>query len=168
MSTEDKIKKCIDEGNRGGERHKGLKKVEINITKSQGHLNKAIKNFNAMLEFHNLGYSDWSVSAAFYSLYQGLLAILSVKGYESRNQSCTFAFIEDMINKGELKHIKISNLREIFDRDINNNLEHSEKILDIREEMQYSTKTDLGEQEFNHLKQKTKEIFDKIRLELEE
>lgn len=167
MSTKDKLKKCIDEGEKGGERHKGLKKVQEDVEKSQGHLNKAIKNFNAMLEFNNLGYSDWSASAAFYTLYQGLLAILSIKGYESRNQSCTFALIEDMINKGEIKYIKIEDLKEIFDKKVNEDLEHSEKILDIREEMQYSTRTDLGEEEFKHLKQKTKEIFDKIRLELE-
>ncbi len=41
------------------------------------------------------------------------------------------------------------------------------KILDIREVMQYSTKTSFEEEEFDDLKNRTKEIMDKIRLEIE-
>ncbi len=167
MPTNNKIKNCLKEGEIGGERHKGLRKISPNIEKAKGHLAKAIKNFNAITDFHNMQYSDWSASAAFYTLYQGLLSILSLNGFESRNQSCTFAIIEELILEEKIKELTIKDLKEIFDRSITEQLEHSDKILDIREEMQYSTKTNLAEQEFQHLKQKTKDIFDKIRKEIE-
>ena len=167
MSTNNKIENCLKEGEKGSERHKGLRKIEPNIEKAKRHLAKSIKNFNAITDFHDMQYSDWSASAAFYTLYQGLLSILALNGFESRNQICTFAIIEDLIKEGKIKELTIKDLKEVFDKSVTEQLEHSDKILDIREEMQYSTKTSLAEQEFQHLKQKTKNLFDKIRKEIE-
>lgn len=161
----DKLAKCFDEGKRAGERHQGLRKIKQDPELSREYLVKAIHNFEALTRFHDIGFSDWSASAAFYTLYHGLLAILVLKGYESRNQSCTFAFVEDLIILGEVKHLTIADLKEIFDKEVD--LAHSNKILDIRERMQYSTKTQLAEAEFQALKKRTKELFDKIRLETE-
>jgi len=126
-----------------------------------------MQRFEAMSRFHDFGYSDWSASAAFYTLYHGLLAILAQRGYESRNQSCTFAFLEDLIAKGAIKELTVADLKDIFDKDVTVDLTHSAKILDIRERMQYSTQTSLAEDEFQILKERTKAILDKIRLELE-
>lgn len=162
-----KVKKCLDEGKKGGERHQGLRKIRHSPEKIQEHIKKAIHNLEATQDFYNLGYSDWSASAAFYALYHGLLAIIAKHGYESRNQSCTFAIIEEMISNGEIKNLNLIDLKEIFDKDVTNDIEHSSKILDIRERMQYSTKTMLEEEEFKHLRIRTKELFDKIRLEIE-
>jgi hypothetical protein len=47
------------------------------------------------------------------------------------------------------------------------NLAYSNKILDIRENMQYSIKTSLEQKEFNALKQRTKALLDKLRMEIE-
>lgn len=167
MSVNEKLKKCFEEGKRDDERHQGLRKIKPSAEVTQGHLAKAVHNFEAMTSFHDLRYSDWSASASFYALYHGLLAILAQCGYESRNQSCTFAFVEDLISKGEMKYLTLVDLKEIFDKDITIDLAHSNKILDIRERMQYSTRTTLAEEEFQILKKRTKELFDKIRLELE-
>ena len=119
-----------------------------------------------MISFQKTGFSDWSASASFYCLYHCLLALIAKEGFESRNQSCTLALIEDMINRGKISLSK-ENLREIFDSDITENLEHSNKILDIRENMQYSIKTALEQEEFLELKERTKEIFNKVRAEIE-
>lgn len=167
MPANEKLKKCFDEGVKGGERHQGLRKIKHSADAVQGHLAKAMHNFEAMTSFHDLQYSDWSASAAFYALYHGLLALLAQRGYESRNQSCTFALIEDFITKGDIKNLSLTDLKEIFDNDVAVDLSHSNKILDIRERMQYSTRTTLAEEEFQILKKRTKELFDKIRLELE-
>ena len=165
MSIKDKLKKCLKEGERG-ERHKGLKKINPSEEYINGHVKKAIHNFNAIDVFYRTGYSDWSASASFYSLYHLLLAFISKKGFESRNQSCTFALIEDMINNGVISLTK-DELSEIYDKDVTKNLAHSNKILDIRENMQYSVKTLLEKQEFEHLKQRTKFLFDKLRKDIE-
>lgn len=165
MSIKEKLKKCFKEGERG-DRHKGLKKIEISQETILGHVQKAKHNFHAITDFKAMGYSDWSASAAFYCLYHCLLAVLAKEGYESRNQSCTIAYIENMIDDNKIALTK-EELKEIFDKEIKENLEYSNKILDIRENMQYSIKTIMEEQEFLNLKEKTKELFDKIRKDIE-
>ncbi|MBI2129434.1 HEPN domain-containing protein [Candidatus Woesearchaeota archaeon] len=165
MPAKDKLNECFKEGQKG-ERHKGLKAIELSEERMKGHLNKAMHNFKAMISLQKTGFSDWSASASFYCLYHGLLALLAKEGYESRNQSCTFALIEDMIERGAISLAK-EDLKEIFDADVTQDLEHSNKILDIRENMQYSIKTALEQEEFLELKERTKRLFDKIRRNIE-
>lgn len=165
MTTKDKLKECMKEGKKG-ERHKGLREIEPSMKTAQGYISKAIHNLNAIDAFHEDGYSDWSASAAFYCLYHCLLALIAKKGFESRNQSCTFALVESMIENNEISLTK-EELKEIFDKDTTEDLSHSNKILDIRENMQYSIKTALEEKEFQFLKQRTKFLFDKLRKEVE-
>ncbi len=166
MSLKDKLEKCFKEGEIGGERHKGLKKIDANQELIDKHLAKAAHNLNAVADFKNIGYSDWSANAAFYALYHCLLALLLKHNYQSRNQNCTFTFVEDLIHKGKTP-LTLEDLKEIFDRDVTEDLAHSEKILDIRETMQYSFKTSLEEEEFNKLLERTKSLFDKLRREVE-
>lgn len=165
MSIKEKLGKCFKEGEKS-ERHKGLRKIPVSEEKIKGHLNKAIHNFRAMAAFQKIGFSDWSASASFYCLYHCLLALAAKEGYESRNQSCTFALIEDMVDKGKISLIK-EDIKDIFNKDVTEDLEHSNKILDIRENMQYSIKTALEQEEFLELKERTKALFDKIRKEIE-
>ena len=165
MPIKNKIKNCLKEGEKR-KRHKGLRKITIDKKIIDGHINKAIHNFKAMIFFQKNGFSDWSASASFYCLYHCLLALLTKYRYESRNQSCTFAVIENLINK-KLISLTKEELKEIFDKDITDNLEHSNKILDIRENMQYSIKTFLEQEVFLELKNRTKILFDKLRLEIE-
>ena len=161
MSIKEKLKKCLKEGTKG-ERHKGLKQIEPNIDLMEGHLKKAMHNFKAMISFQKTGFSDWSASASFYCLYHCLLALLAKEGFQSRNQSCTFAIIRQMIQDNKIP-LNEEDIQSIYDTDVTENLEHSSKILDIRENMQYSIKTSLELEEFLELKNKTKELFRKIR-----
>ena len=168
MSMNEKVRRCLDEGERELERHKGLRKMTPDQKVAEAHVVKMMLNYNAITDFRDSGHSDWSAIAAFYALYHGLLAILAQRGYQSRNQSCTFALIEELITKGELRFLTLADSREIFDRDVSTNIQHRSKILDIREVMQYSTKTDLEEQQFDKVKQRTKQIMEKIRQEIED
>jgi uncharacterized protein (UPF0332 family) len=162
-----KLEKCFEEGKTGKERHQGLRKIKIEKERINNHLIKAEHNLNSMIYFRKGGFSDWSASAAFYTLYHCLLALISKNGYESRNQKCTFALIEDLIKKGKIKNIIKEDLEEIFDKSVDEDLEHSDKILDIRERMQYSTSTEMEDKEFNRLFERTKELFDKLKKEVE-
>jgi uncharacterized protein (UPF0332 family) len=163
VQLSEKIRKCLKEGQKG-ERHKGLRKAKGRD--SDGHVKKAIHNYDAMKFFHDNGYSDWSASAAFYTLYHLLLGLLAAKGYESRNQSCTFAMVESMIEKKEISLTK-EELKEIYDGDVTEELAHSDKILDIRERMQYSIQTSLEEEEYQALRQRTQQLLSKLRQEVE-
>ena len=144
-----------------------MRKIEYDKKNVNGHLEKSIHNLKAMVNFKSQGFSDWSASASFYCLYHALLALIAKFGYESRNQSCTFELVEEFIKQKKIT-LTITELKEIFDKDITENLEHSNKILDIRENMQYSTKTALEDEEFIELQRRTKELFDKIRRNIEE
>ncbi len=170
MSLKDKLQKCFKEGETGGERHKGLRRAGANKVGNkeliEKHLEKAAHNLRAVADFKNMGYSDWSASASFYALYHCLLALILKFGYQSRNQSCTFAVVEDLINQKKVS-LNLDDIKDIFDKDITENLAHSEKILDIREAMQYSFKTSLEEEEFNRLLSQTKLLFDKLKREIE-
>ena len=162
----EKLNKCLKEGEKGGVRHKGLKKIKPVKELALEHLNKAIHNFKAVSFFYKNGFSDWSASAAFYTLYHCLLAISAKNGYESRNQSCTLTLIEDLIDKNLVREISREDLKEIFDTNIID-LEHSTKILDIRENMQYSTKTIMEDDKFTKLKERINILFEKLRREIE-
>lgn len=87
MNIQEKIKNCLKEGEKG-ERHKGLRKISFSTEKISLHVKKAIRNFDAIDAFKNIGYSDWSASAFFYSLYHLLLALIAKFGFESRNRTC--------------------------------------------------------------------------------
>ncbi|MBU2640058.1 MAG: hypothetical protein KKG75_05150 [Nanoarchaeota archaeon] len=54
MQLKNKLKECFKEGERGGERHKGLKKIELNETLIDEYLKKAKHNLNAVTEFKNI------------------------------------------------------------------------------------------------------------------
>ncbi|MBU0761118.1 MAG: HEPN domain-containing protein [Nanoarchaeota archaeon] len=166
MPVKERLKECFKEGEKGGERHKGLRKTEITRDKIKGHVNKANRNFYAISAFKEIGYSDWSASAAFYSLYHLLLAVLAKNGIQSRNQNCTFAFIESLIDEKKISLTK-NDLKEIFDKKLKEDLEHSDKILDLRESIQYSTKTSMEDKEFEDMKRRTKLLLDKIKRDIE-
>ena len=73
------------------------------IEEAKNHLKKAEHNFKAVLSFEKTGFSDWSVSAVFYTIYHCFLAIIRKFGYESRNQECTIALVEHLKEQNKIK-----------------------------------------------------------------
>ena len=95
----DKAKKAIQEGRK----HAGLVEVAPDLKKAATHIRKAEHNFKAISAFAQIGFSDWSVSAAFYTTYHCFLAILAKYGYESRNQECTVSAIRYLKDEGKIQ-----------------------------------------------------------------
>lgn len=93
-----KAKKEIQDG----KKHKGLVEIKSNLQRASMHLEKAAHNFKAISAFAQIGFSDWSVSAAFYTTYHCFLAILARYGYESRNQECTISAIKYLKEQGKI------------------------------------------------------------------
>ncbi len=164
MSVNEKIHKCLKEGDKGEQRHKGIRKISADENKIADHIRKAIHNMEAMLFFKEHGFGDWAISAGFYVLYHLLLALLVKEGFESKNQSCTFALVEKMIEERKISLTK-KELEYIYNSEID--LEQSTTILDLREKYQYSTQTETEEQEWQEFKSKIKTLFDKIRKDIE-
>ena len=161
---EKQISWCLKKGNER-KKHKGIKPIKPDVDLSNEHLNKAEHNFKAMVSFQKTGFSDWSASASFYCLYHCLLGILAKHGYESRNQACTFAVAEDLINKKMVINLSLEDLKEIADLDVSEQMESSD-IISIREDFQYSIKTALDYEEYKKLHKKTTDLLSKLRAEI--
>ena len=137
--------------------HRGLVKIKPAPVEAQKHIDKAEHNLKAALFFNDNDYSDWSASAFFYCVYHCFLAILLKSGYESRNQECTLAVIEMLIEKGaidlELKYLNLLNQTKAKE------IDHS--LIKIREEFQYGAKTSYQEvEEFEYFVKTCQEMIE--------
>jgi len=162
--SENKVGWCLRKAEKEiqqGKRHKGLVPIKANLELAREHIKKAEHNLRAISDFKKMGYSDWSASAAFYSIYHCFLAIISKFGYQSRNQECTFALIYHLI---ETKKI---NLEKEFVQKIHS-LDLEEKqafpdIVEIREIEQYGIKLSLEDEAFSNLLNLAKIFLDKTK-----
>ena len=151
----DKLKWCLNKATKElieTGRHRGLLRKEPNLKLAEKHLVKAEHNLDAAFYFAEGGYSDWSASAFFYSLYHCFLAILAQHGYESRNQECTLAAIETLKEerKLEINQEYINLLKTIKNTD--------ESAIQLREdgvELEFRRK-----EELNRLAQVCKELIE--------
>src|SRR3989338_11297305 len=127
------VKYCLNKAKKeitGGKKHRGLVDIKPDISKAGLHIEKAEHNFNAISYFDEGGFSDWSVSAAFYTIYHCFLAILAKHGYESRNQDCTMAAIqflkeESKIQLGDKFAVALKYHAEIEER-------HEDTVIELR------------------------------------
>lgn len=141
--NENKIEWCLRKAEHEleeGNKHRGLRIIGPDLSKAKKHLEKAEHNLKAIFYFEKGNFQDWCFSAGFYSIYHCFLAILAKKGYESRNQECTIAVIEMLLNRNEID----------FDKDIiesfkSGNGNPDQKIIALREEYQYGMEIDVAE-----------------------
>ena len=77
--------------------HRGLVESEPDFNKAREHIKKAERYLNATEFINKGGYSDIATGTVFYAMYHCLLAISVKNGYESRNQECTFALMNKLI-----------------------------------------------------------------------
>lgn len=161
--AEKKVEWCVKKAEKEGHKHKGVRIVEPNQTKVQEHLAKARRNLRLIDHLLKIEYPDWAISAIFYSMYHGLLAILWRYGYESRNQACTFAVIEKLIAESKIP-ITIDELRSIQESGDG----QDETVVDLREYYQYGTETQVEKGKVIFLQQQAKEFVAKVSTLLEE
>jgi len=158
------LKKVEREFKKGAKKHRGLLRVKPSIEKAREHITKAEHNLEAVFYLKKGGFSDWCASAAFYSMYHALLAILSKFGYESENQECTFALIYSLI---EDKKIDLN--KEIVYK-ITSLEPRAQELttLEIREQYQYGTKTSIQENLYQELLELAKEVISNAKRIIEE
>ena len=142
-------------------KHKGILKIKPNIDNAEGHIAKAEHNLKAVTKFKEIGFSDWSITAGFYSIYHCFLAISSKFGYESKNQTCTVALIEWLKEESKINidsrfidMLKQADIEEIPES----------KVIEMREEYTYGTKISFEDEEkINKIKVDCREIIDKTK-----
>lgn len=147
------------------DKHRGLVKIKPDSELVNAHIKKAEHNLRAISDFRKIGYSDWSASAAFYSIYHCFLAIATKFGYESMNQECTFALIYYLIETGQINLDKgiVEEINALNPRE----KQESPLIVEIREAEQYGIKLSLKNKTFNKLLDTAKIVLDKTKEILE-
>lgn len=138
---------------------KRMKKINPNSKLSKEHIEKAKHNLRAADFNIKGGFSDWAVSQLYYAMYHSLLAILFMKGFESKNHECTINTIEYLIVK---KEINLEKKDIIFIRTAEQMTQKDAKSL--REEFQYGTKTKVNKILLSELIKKSKEIIEKVEI----
>src|SRR3989344_4688568 len=154
-----KQKKETEESKKSGKRlkHRGLLKIEPDIEKAKKHIKKAEHNLQAISNFKENGFSDWSIAAGFYSIYHCFLAIAIKFGYESRNQTCTIALIEYLKEQSKID-IDTKFIEMLKQEDM---VEMENKIIDMREDYTYGVKISIeDETKINRLVEICREMID--------
>ena len=158
------LKKAEKELKRGG-KHRGLVKTKSNLEVARKYISKAEHYLKATAYLKRGNFSDISASTVFYSIYHCLLTIAAKFGYESRNQECTFALIQNLIEEG-----KIDFKKELLDRTASLNLEKNKEqtSVEIREQYQYGTTLSIKDSLYNELFELAQEIISKTKLIIEQ
>lgn len=157
------LKKGIKELQETG-KHRGLVIVKPDKKMALNHIVKAEHNLKGAIEFHRIGFSDWSASAFFYSTYQCFLAIALKFGYESGNQECTFALMYHLLEEKKIELNK-SLLDKISALEVKKEASTS---TEIREEYQYGTKLSIEESLYEELLAISQEVLVKTKEIIEE
>ena len=154
------VKWCLEKGEKDGNKHTGLRKIEPNKIEGENQLKKAESDLGTMQYLFEGNKTDWVASTAFYAMYHSLLAILYKLGYESRNQECTIILIESLINE------KIIDLEQEY-VDMIRNIQNDEGARSTREEMKYGSKTSMEEKRCIVLMNQARKFVDRIKEVLE-
>ncbi|MAG07932.1 hypothetical protein CMO89_00500 [Candidatus Woesearchaeota archaeon] len=145
--------------------HRGLVKVNPSKEKAREYINKADHYLKATIYLKEGSFSDISASTVFYAMYHCLLAIAAKFGYEARNQECTFALINSLIEDG-----KIDIEKEMIDKISPLDAEESKEqtTIEVREQYQYGTSLSLKDNLYEEQLELAKKIISKTKEIIEE
>jgi uncharacterized protein (UPF0332 family) len=135
-----------------------LLKINPNLEEAKKHLTQAEHDFEGIMKFKEIGFSDWSIAAGFYCIYHNFLAIAAKFGYESSNQTCTIALIKYLNETGKIiiddKYIEALQYEEIEESKENS-------VIELREDYTYGVKTSVkDETRINKLRELCKGLID--------
>ncbi|HLD97262.1 MAG TPA: HEPN domain-containing protein [Candidatus Nanoarchaeia archaeon] len=103
--AENKVQWCLNQAKNQlaeGRKHRGLVIVKPDNLLAREYVEKAEHNLEFFLLARKNGFYDWAINIGFYVTYHCCLAIITKFGYESRNQDCTLAAVESLIEEGKI------------------------------------------------------------------
>ena len=146
------VKWCLNKAETAiakGELHRGLVKIKPDSELALRYIAKAEHNLKAFLYNKEGGFYDWTINIGFYVMYHCCLAIITRLGYESRNQECTLALIESLIEDKTLDGGFRKYLEAI--KSANGNEKKETQIQKMREKYQYTTIIEIDVQKIEEL-----------------
>ena len=128
-------------------KHRGLIKVKPDDKLAQDHIAKAEHNLEFFMLAKENKFYDWTIVIGFYAMYHCLLAILAKHGYESRNQECTMALIESLVEDKKID----AGFKEYINKIKFTAEKEEEQILPMREKYQYTPIVEIDMQRVEEL-----------------
>src|SRR3989338_9627192 len=128
-------------------KNRGLIKVKPDDKLAQDHIAKAEHNLEFFMLAKENKFYDWTIVIGFYAMYHCLLAILAKHGYESRNQECTMALIENLIDNKKIDE----GFKEYINKIKFTAEKEEEQILPMREKYQYTPVVEIDMQKVEEL-----------------
>jgi uncharacterized protein (UPF0332 family) len=163
--TKNKVEWCLRKAERElkeSYKHRGLVKVKPDLEKANDFIIKAEHYLKATEYLKKGNFSDISASTVFYAMYHCLLAIAAKFGYESENQECTFAVINNLIEDGKIDFEK-KLLDKISSLEVNETDEKT--IVEVREKYQYGTELNMEDEDlYFQLVELAKTILSKAKV----
>lgn len=154
--AEEEIAECKKQGKKP--KHRGLLKVKLSIDMAKRHIGKAEHDLNVTEYLVKGGFRDASIGTIFYTMYQCFLAIAAKFGYESGNQSCTIALIENLKEEGKInvgeKFIKYFKYEDD---------EIKDSIIEMREDYTYGTDITADKSKTDFFIKECRELIDRTR-----
>lgn len=146
--AENKVTWCLNQAKKQlaeGKKHRGLVKAMPDNKLAEGHIGKAEHNLEFFLLARKNGFYDWAINVGFYVTYHCCLAVIAKFGYESRNQDCTLAVIESLIEEGKIGK-DFQQYVDAISPDLG-----EDKIIPMREKYQYTPIVDIDKQKVEEL-----------------
>lgn len=146
------VKWCLNKAKteiENGDMHRGLVIIKSDKKYASDYLKKAGHNLEAFLYNKEGGFYDWTINIGFYVMYHCCLAIITKFGYESRNQECTLALIESLIEDKKLDE----DFRKYLDaiKSVADGKKEEEQIQKMREKYQYTPVIEIDVQKVEEL-----------------
>ena len=104
--AKNKVAWCLNKAKKELEKdtkHRGLVRINADDKLAHEFIKKAEHNLQVFIDNKKLKHYDWTISMGFYVMYHCCLAIITKFGYESRNQECTLALIESLIEEKKIE-----------------------------------------------------------------
>ena len=150
--AENMVKWCLNKAKaemEKGELHRGLVKIKPDDKMALEYIGKAEHNLEAFLYNKEGGFYDWTISIGFYVIYHCCLAVITKFGFESRNQECTLALIESLIEDKKLDEDFKRYMEAI--KSAAKDKKEEEQIQKMREKYQYTPVIDIDVQKVEEL-----------------
>ena len=130
-----------------GQKHRGLIRIEPDESLLADYIKKIEHNLKVFIDNKKLKNYDWTINIGFYIMYHCCLAIITKFGYESRNQECTLALIESLIEDKKIDQ----DFRRYTEAIVSDVKDEEEQILPMRERYQYTPAILVDEQKVEEL-----------------
>lgn len=144
------VKWCLEKAKKELEKekkHRGLLKTKPDKKLAHDYITKAEHNLEVFMLNKEHGYYDWAINIGFYVMYHCCLAIITKFGYESRNQECTLALIESLVEDEKID----KDLGKYIGSIRSNKSDDENKIMPMREKYQYTPITEIDVQKVEEL-----------------